>query len=76
LAEFERIAPKRIQMDMPPRSVERLKVLQAKTEASSYAEVVRNALRLYEALIDEVESGSKILVERDGAVSPLIIFGS
>ncbi len=61
-------------MDMPPRSVERLKTLQLKTEASSYAEVVRNALRLYEALIQEVEDGNKILIERDGAMSPLIIF--
>ena len=67
---------KRIQMDMPPRSVDRLKALQAKTEASSYAEVVRNALQLYEALIDEVDRGSKILLEKDGNITPLIVFGA
>ena len=33
-------AAKRIQMDMPPRSVERLKRLQEVTEAASYAEVM------------------------------------
>ena len=61
-------------MDMPPKSVERLKRLQEITEASSYAEVVRNALRLYEALIAEVEDGNEIMVKRGGAVAPLHIF--
>jgi hypothetical protein len=63
-------------MEMPPRSVERLKELQTKTEASSYAEVVRNALQLYEAMIREIDDGGRILLERDGKTSPLIIFGA
>lgn len=65
---------KRVQMDMPPKSVERLKRLQDVTEAASYAEVVRNALQLYEALIDEVEGGSHIYAERNGKTFPLHIF--
>lgn len=65
---------KRVQMDMPPKSVERLKRLQDVTEAASYAEVVRNALRLYEAMIDEVEGGSQILAERNGKIYPLQVF--
>ncbi len=76
MADLEKPGTKRVQMEMPPRSFERLKLLQQKTEASSYAEVVRNALRLYEALVDEVESGNRILIERQGTVSPLIIFSS
>ena len=63
-------------MDMPPKSVERLKALQEKTEASSYAEVVRNALQLYEALIEETDNGGRILIERDGNAAPLVIFGA
>lgn len=59
---------KRVQMDMPPKSVARLRHLQNVTEASSYAEVVRNALRLYEALIDEAESGSEFLIQREDGV--------
>lgn len=55
-------------MDMPPKSVARLRHLQNVTEASSYAEVVRNALRLYEALIDEAESGSEFLIQREDGV--------
>ena len=67
---------RRIQMEMPPKSVERLKRLQNVTEAASYAEVMRNALRLYEALIDEVEAGHEILVKRGDVVAPLPIFAA
>lgn len=67
---------KRIQMDMPPTSVERLKRLQEVTEAASYAEVMRNALRLYEALIDERVAGHEILVKRGDVVAPLHIFAA
>jgi hypothetical protein len=65
----------RVQFDLPPRSMERLNMLKLKTEASSYAEVVKNALRLYEALIEEAENGRQFLVrDRDGTVSPYRLF--
>lgn len=69
-------ASKRIQMDMPPRSVERLKRLQEVTEAASYAEVMKNALRLYEALIEEIEAGNEIMVKRGKDTVPLMIFSA
>lgn len=69
-------ASRRIQMDMPPRSVERLKHLQEVTEAASYAEVMKNALRLYEALIEEVEAGNEIMVKRGSETAPLLIFSA
>ena len=65
----------RVQLDFAPRSMERLNLLKAKTEAASYAEVVKNALRLYEALIEEVESGKQFLVrDKDGSVAPFRLF--
>jgi hypothetical protein len=65
----------RVQFDLGPRSVERLNALKVKTEASSYAEVVKNALRLYEALIEETEQGKKFLVrDENGVVSPYRMF--
>jgi len=67
---------KRIQMDMPPTSVTRLKALKEKTESSSYSEVIRNALRLYEAIISEVESGGQLLIQRDGKTSEYKVFGA
>ena len=39
----------RVQLEMPPQAMERLQKLKDRTEAASYAEVIRNALRLYEA---------------------------
>ncbi len=68
-------ARSRVQFDLPPRSVERLNALKRKTEAASYAEVVKNALRLYEALIEETEAGKQFLVrDREGGISPLRLF--
>jgi hypothetical protein len=65
----------RVQLDFPPRAMERLNTLKAKTEASSYAEVVKNALRLYEALIEEEESGKQFLTrDKNGVVSPFRLF--
>lgn len=66
----------RIQFDLKQRSMERLKDLKETTEAASFAEVVRRALQLYEALVVEVESGSKVYVEReeDGKVEVLSVF--
>jgi hydrogenase maturation factor HypE len=67
---------KRVQLDLPPRSLDRLMALRDKTEASSYAEVIRNALQLYEALIEEVDKGNEVCIRRDGQVSSLMVFGS
>lgn len=65
----------RVQLDFAPRSMERLNALKAKTEATSYAEVVKNALRLYEALIEEADSGKQFLVrDKDGVVAPFRLF--
>jgi IS1 family transposase len=65
----------RVQLDFAPRSLERLNALKIKTEASSYAEVVKNALRLYEALIEETEHGKQFLTrDKNGVVSPIRLF--
>jgi hypothetical protein len=65
----------RVQLDLPPRSMKRLAALKEKTEASSYVEVIKNALQLYEGLIEEVEQGKQFLVRaEDGTVSPFRLF--
>ncbi len=53
----------RVQLELPESSMERLKALKDKTEAASYAEVIRNSLRLYEALVGEAESGNEVLIK-------------
>jgi hypothetical protein len=65
----------RVQLEMPPQAMERLQRLKDKTEAASYAEVLRNALRLYEALIAEAERGNELsLRSADGTLTPYRIF--
>lgn len=49
--------------------------LKEKTEAASYAEVFKNALKLYDGLIAEAERGGEFLVrDKDGKVSSLKVF--
>ncbi len=48
---------KRIQIELGPTSLKRLDRMKQTTEAASYAEVLRHALQLYDALIEEHEAG-------------------
>ena len=54
----------RVQLEMPPQAMERLQRLKEKTEAASYAEVIRNALRVFEALVQEHEAGAEFSLKR------------
>ena len=54
----------RVQLELPPQAMERLKRMREKTEASSYSEVIRNALRVFEALMDEHEKGGEFSLKR------------
>jgi hypothetical protein len=54
----------RVQLEMPPQAMERLQRLKEKTEAASYAEVIRNALRVFEALVQEHDAGSEFSLKR------------
>jgi Arc/MetJ-type ribon-helix-helix transcriptional regulator len=65
----------RVQLEMPPQAMERLQKLKDRTEAASYAEVIRNALRLFEALVDEHEKGAEFSLKRaDGETVQYKIF--
>lgn len=56
----------RVQLELPPQAMERLQRLKERTEAASYAEVIRNALRLFEALISEHEKGAEFALKPPG----------
>ena len=65
----------RVQLDLSLSAVDRLSALKAKTEAASYTEVVKNALRIYEALIEETEAGKEFLLrDKDGVIAPFRLF--
>ncbi len=68
-------ATTRVQLEMPPQAMVRLQRLKEHTEAASYAEVIRNALRVFEALLDEHEKGSSFQVKRkDGETVEYKVF--
>lgn len=54
----------RVQLEMPPQAMARLQALKERSEAASYAEVIRNALRLYEALVGEHEKGAEFFLKQ------------
>lgn len=65
----------RVQLELAERSFDRLAALKEKTEASSYTEVVKNALRLYENLIDQHEAGKHFFLKDDaGQITEYEIF--
>jgi hypothetical protein len=68
-------AHKRVQLDLPEKSMSRLLALKEKTEASSYVEVIKNALRLYEAVIEETDAGNTFLVkDKEGSTKEYVVF--
>jgi ribbon-helix-helix CopG family protein len=65
----------RLQIELPKASMERLKALKEKTEAISYAEVVRDAFKLYERMIEYVESGSVVMIrDKEGNTREIELF--
>ena len=53
----------------------RLMELKQATEATSYSEVLKNALRLYESVISEYEAGNRIYIrEASGDLKEYKIF--
>lgn len=58
---------KRIQMDMAPLAVARLQRMQRRTESTSYGETIRNALLLYEQLLDATKDGGVLVIRKDDA---------
>ncbi len=68
--------PRRVQLDLPPKAFERLQRLKAETEAATYAEVMKNALKLYAAAVEQEKAGSKFMIQnKDGTIAPLLVFG-
>jgi hypothetical protein len=53
----------RIQFDFTPESMKRLENLKEKTDATTKAEVVRNALRLYEWFVTQIDPNSTIEIK-------------
>lgn len=59
----------RLQLTLKAEFAERLEALRVETHASSYSDVIREALRVYEDLVQEVKEGHRIYArEEDGTL--------
>lgn len=63
------------QLEMSPQAMVRLQKLKDRSEAVSHAQVIGNALRLYEALVEEYKESSEYVPKRlDGETVKFKIF--
>lgn len=63
---------KRIQLDLSEGALVRLDALKDKTEAASYAEVIRNALRIYEWAIEAGGTRARMVVTREDGTTEIV----
>jgi hypothetical protein len=77
-AAAEKVQPvskSRVQLDLTPRAMALLTELKSKTDAATYAEVFKSAMKLYDGIISEIERGSEFLIrDKDGKVSEFRMF--
>jgi len=65
----------RVQLDLQPRTMAMLNELKEKTDSASYAEVFKNAMKLYDGIITEIERGNTFLIrDPDGKISEFRMF--
>ena len=59
----------RVQFDFSPEALKRLETMQERLEGATKAEVVRNALKLYEWFITQIDQDSTVEIQdKDGKV--------
>lgn len=61
----KKVTTRRVQLELAEASMARLTDLKEKTEAASYAEVIKNSLRLYEDVIEKYEEGCIFFIRKD-----------
>jgi len=65
----------RVQMDLNELSMNRLKAIKEKVEASSYADVMKEALKIYEYMLNEEISGTEFFIRKNGGeITPVKLF--
>jgi hypothetical protein len=74
MSDSRRPDAKRIQFEFPPDAVERLDRIKAETNAGSYAELVRNALRVYEWVLETEQKGFEIGVVKNDSLLKIVKF--
>jgi hypothetical protein len=63
---MDKLKTKRVQLDLALESHDRLNKLKDQIEATSYVEVFRNALKLYEYIIKCDQEGKSFYIGKEG----------
>jgi hypothetical protein len=63
----------RVQLDFSPEALERLKAIKEMAGAKTNAEVVRNAIRLYEWFLRQMQENYKLQLVKDNKVKEVEI---
>ena len=64
----------RLQLDFSPEAFERLMMIRERSEARTNAEVVRNALRLYEWFLEQKDQDYRIQLVKDDTAKEVELF--
>ena len=62
---------RRLQFEFSPETFERMSSMKADANVASYAELVRNSLRLYEWFLSQKRQGRAILVKEDDKIKEI-----
>lgn len=62
----------RVQFDFTPDALQTLDSIRAMLSLSSRAEVIRYALKTLQWVLEQLQSGAKILVEKDGKAQEVV----
>jgi len=63
---------KKMSFNLPDQSVERLEKMKTAAELSSYTDVIRQSLRLYEWMADQSKMGNTFFIKnKDGSDHPV-----
>jgi hypothetical protein len=68
----EEVVPVKVTVNLPAPAVEALEGLAAKRETTK-TEILRHAISLEQQLDHEIDQGARILIEKDGKFSELIV---
>ena len=64
---------RRLQLDFSPEAYDRLVRIRERSEAATNAEVVRNALRLYDWFLEQKNNGSTLQIVQEDSVKEVEI---
>ena len=74
-AEVKETGKARLQMTASEQSLRRLETMKERVDASSFADVIRDAMKAYEAMVDEADADASFFrLLPDGTLAPCNVF--